>query len=189
MLSTGAAARSTAAPVERVAADDLRHRRRGRDVDGLPGLLDRDAPDLLRVRVAALRRIRCELHSDRRRKRLQTYVVAAADIGFTLRVARHGDERRRLRDAPSAPTAVVTAPTTPVNTAEPVVSGSPVEGSTLSTTTGTWTGTSITFAYQWVRCDAAAGSPTARTARRSPAPRAPATRSPATTSGGGSASR
>ena len=41
----------------------------------------------------------------------------------------------------SAQTAVVTQPTVPVNTAEPLISGSPVEGTTLSTTTGTWAGT------------------------------------------------
>ncbi|MDQ3857328.1 MAG: alkaline phosphatase family protein [Actinomycetota bacterium] len=36
----------------------------------------------------------------------------------------------------------------------PVVSGTPVDGSTLTTTTGEWTGTEpISYAYQWRRCD------------------------------------
>jgi hypothetical protein len=47
-----------------------------------------------------------------------------------------------------------------VNSAEPVISGSPAEGTTLSTTAGTWVGAgTITYAYQWVRCDAGGGAP------------------------------
>ena len=46
----------------------------------------------------------------------------------------------------------------PTNTAEPLISGTPASGSTLKTTSGTWTGTSpINYAYQWVRCPAAGG--------------------------------
>ena len=42
--------------------------------------------------------------------------------------------------------------TPPVNTVLPVISGTAALGQTLSTTDGTWTGTSpITFAYQWQR--------------------------------------
>jgi hypothetical protein len=42
--------------------------------------------------------------------------------------------------------------TLPVNTALPMISGSPSVGSTLSTTDGTWTGTPTpTFTYQWKR--------------------------------------
>jgi hypothetical protein len=88
-----------------------------------------------------------------------TYLVVAADVGFTLRVVETATNSDGSLTVPSAPTAVVTAQTAPVNTAEPLISGSPVEGSTVSTTNGTWSGTGITFTYQWVRCDAGGGLP------------------------------
>jgi len=48
--------------------------------------------------------------------------------------------------------------TAPNNTAEPRIDGTTTQGSTLSTTTGTWTGTSpISYTYQWVRCGASGG--------------------------------
>jgi hypothetical protein len=88
-----------------------------------------------------------------------SYVVVAADVDKTLRVvvtATNADAPLGV-SAASAETAVVTPQQAPVNTAEPVISGSPVEGSTLSTSTGTWSGTGITFTYQWVRCGADGG--------------------------------
>jgi hypothetical protein len=42
--------------------------------------------------------------------------------------------------------------TIPVNTAVPVISGAPIIGQILTSTTGTWTGTApITYSYQWKR--------------------------------------
>lgn len=43
---------------------------------------------------------------------------------------------------------------TPVSTAEPVVSGTPQQGQTLSASTGTWGNTITGYAYQWESCDA-----------------------------------
>jgi hypothetical protein len=46
---------------------------------------------------------------------------------------------------------------TPANTAEPRITGTASVGSTLSATTGTWTGNPTGFAFQWVRCPQGGG--------------------------------
>ena len=47
----------------------------------------------------------------------------------------------------------------PVNTSLPVVSGSVVQGQTLSGSSGTWTGSPApTFGFQWQRCNSGGGS-------------------------------
>jgi hypothetical protein len=47
----------------------------------------------------------------------------------------------------------------PSNTQPPAISGEAVVGSTLSATTGTWTGTEpIVYSYRWRRCNATGGS-------------------------------
>lgn len=43
------------------------------------------------------------------------------------------------------------APVAPVNTVLPLISGTTVVGSTLTTTIGTWTGSPTSYAYQWKR--------------------------------------
>jgi hypothetical protein len=46
----------------------------------------------------------------------------------------------------------------PRNTGEPSVSGRTVQGRTLRTTNGTWSGTTpLTFRYRWLRCDTTGG--------------------------------
>jgi hypothetical protein len=44
---------------------------------------------------------------------------------------------------------------TPVGTSPPTITGTAVQGQTLTATPGTWTAADATFTYQWQRCDAA----------------------------------
>ncbi len=46
----------------------------------------------------------------------------------------------------------------PVNTSPPVVSGTAQDGQTLSASTGSWSGSPTSYAYQWQRCDSSGGS-------------------------------
>ena len=54
--------------------------------------------------------------------------------------------------ATSSPTAAITLPPAPVNTASPAIAGTPIVGTTLMASNGTWTSpVPITYTYQWYR--------------------------------------
>jgi hypothetical protein len=81
----------------------------------------------------------------------RTYAVRREDGGARLRA---------VLSAPGFETAVsgLTAlvPTRVRNEAAPSISGRPLVGSRLTARRGSWTGTSLRFTYQWVRCPDAA---------------------------------
>jgi Ig domain of plant-specific actin-binding protein len=89
-----------------------------------------------------------------------TLVLAAADVGKRIRVLVTASNSDGASSALSPATAAVTEAAKPVNTGEPAISGSAVEGQTLSATSGSWTGDQpITYVYQWVRCPSNGGAP------------------------------
>ena len=85
----------------------------------------------------------------------QTYQLQTADVGHTIRITVTATNAEGSASAASAQTAVVLAAGTgPTNTVLPAISGTAAVGSTLTSTTGTWNGTTTGFTYQWNRCDA-----------------------------------
>ena len=82
-----------------------------------------------------------------------SYTLANSDVGDTVRVVVTASNAGGSTSAPSAQSGVVTLPPAPANTAAPVVTGSPVEGQTLSSSPGTWSNSPTSYAYAWEDCD------------------------------------
>jgi hypothetical protein len=82
------------------------------------------------------------------------YTVATADVGHRLRVQVTATNSTGSGVAASRPTGVV-QPTgaAPKNTSPPTISGTTQQGSTLTVSPGSWSGTPApSFSYQWERC-------------------------------------
>src|SRR5215218_5989425 len=80
-----------------------------------------------------------------------TYVLTATDVGTTIRVRVTATNGSGSANVNSAQTATVVA-AAPVVSAVPTISGTAKDGQTLTSTTGTWSGTpTITYARQWNR--------------------------------------
>ena len=82
-----------------------------------------------------------------------TYTLTGADTGHGIRVEVTATNAAGTATATS-PVAAVNA-AAPQNTTPPSVSGTYVDGHTLTADEGAWSGTApLTYEYQWLRCDA-----------------------------------
>lgn len=87
-----------------------------------------------------------------------TYEVGAADVRHRLRIRVTATNAEGSDAAISPASAVVADAVAPANTSRPTISGTPRQGSTLTANRGSWRGDPPpTFAYRWLRCDAATG--------------------------------
>jgi hypothetical protein len=83
-----------------------------------------------------------------------TYTAAAGDVGHTLRVTVTATNAGGSGSATSAQSAVISKTTAPTPTTAPSISGTPQAGSTLTASTGTWSGSPTSTTIAWMRCDA-----------------------------------
>jgi hypothetical protein len=99
--------------------------------------------------------------------------LSTADVGSTLRVIVTASNRNGSTAATSLQTAAVAPATTPLPPSQPptttsvapaesslpVVTGTAQQNQNLTTSTGSWSGTTpMTYSYQWQRCDSGGGS-------------------------------
>src|SRR5207248_1349058 len=85
--------------------------------------------------------------------------LGAGDVGATVRVDVTGSNKNGSVTATSAQTGVVAPAPAPVSppasTGLPQISGTAQVGQTLSSSTGSWSGSPSGYGYQWKRCDSA----------------------------------
>ena len=82
-----------------------------------------------------------------------SYVLAAADVGYTIEVTVTAKNAAGEASAMSQPTAEVSA-VAPQNIAPPAIVGEAQSGETLTASTGNWSGTTpLTYSYLWEECN------------------------------------
>jgi alpha-tubulin suppressor-like RCC1 family protein len=92
----------------------------------------------------------------------ETYTLGNSDVGATVLAVVTAKNSLGSASAASLPTAVVTLPPPPSNTAPPEISGFAQVGQTLSASTGSWMSpVPVSYSYQWQRCDLLGGECTA----------------------------
>jgi hypothetical protein len=85
-----------------------------------------------------------------------SYRLAAADVGFRMRVRVTGTNGEGSQTVASNPTGIVVG--VPVNTSIPLVTCTPLVDSVLAVQPGSWSGRQpISFSYGWLRCNTAGG--------------------------------
>lgn len=83
-----------------------------------------------------------------------TIVLGAADVGSTIRVREQATNTAGVSGYGSSSVTQTVAPAPPVNGSVPTVTGTTMDGATLSATTGAWSGSpTMTYAFQWRRCN------------------------------------
>jgi len=83
----------------------------------------------------------------------ETRKVEEADLGATLRLEVTGTDDLGSASSRSAPTAVITEPAAPTNSAPPAIEGAANVGETVDADVGEWSPEPQEFDFQWQLCD------------------------------------
>jgi hypothetical protein len=107
--------------------------------------------------------LRCNKHGDNCNgisgAKQSTYQLRDSDVGHVIRVQVTASNADGSGQATSGPTAEVGGAQGPKNTSRPTISGTALEGGTLTASAGSWSGTTpITYQYEWRRCGPGGGN-------------------------------
>jgi alpha-tubulin suppressor-like RCC1 family protein len=89
----------------------------------------------------------------------QDYVASALDTGRTLRVRETASNPTGAGSPAVSASSQIVVPLPPSNTEPPTITGSvpPEKGSPLTAHPGAWTPESVSYSYQWLRCESSGG--------------------------------
>ena len=96
--------------------------------------------------------------SDIRGATSSTYTLQSSDVGHTIDVVVTASNSAGAASSTSAQTGTVATPPPPSNTGAPTISGTAQQGQELSGTSGTWSNSPTSYAYQWQDCDSSGSS-------------------------------
>ena len=84
-----------------------------------------------------------------------SYTLTSSGVGHTMRAIVTATTSGGSTPAASGQTNSVAspAPAAPSNTAMPTISGTTAQGQYVSTSSGSWSGSSTGYSYQWCQCD------------------------------------
>jgi hypothetical protein len=82
----------------------------------------------------------------------QAYAPVAADVTHTVTVTVTASNADGKNSATSDPSGIVSSTNGPANTGPPTIAGTAKVGQTFTLSTGSWSATPATVAYQWQRC-------------------------------------
>ena len=82
-----------------------------------------------------------------------SYTLDSHDVGHTIRAVVTATNAGGSASTTAAQTAVVTPPPSPSSTGLPQISGTAVQGDTLTTTNGSWANGPTSYGYAWEDCN------------------------------------
>jgi hypothetical protein len=85
----------------------------------------------------------------------QTYMLSSTDVGHRIVVRESASNADGTGGPASSAATSVVLPPPPSNTGAPTISGSTIQGQTLTGTRGSWSNSPTSFEYQWEDCNAA----------------------------------